>query len=90
MLYVKTVPRNETGIRRFCLWAIGLAVLTLQNIRKKPGYLNGDQVKVSRRAVSMTVLLSNVLSRSNRALSLIFRLASSGLSENKQVIKSRP
>ncbi len=90
MQYVKTVPRNETGIRRFCLWAIGLAVLTLQNIRKKPGYLHGDQVKVSRRAVSITVLLSNMMSRSNRALSLIFRLASSGLPEQNKAIKSQP
>src|SRR3984885_12647589 len=26
------IPAKETGIRRFCLWAIGLAVLTLRNI----------------------------------------------------------
>ena len=30
--YTLLIPRTETGIRRFCLWAIGLAVLTLRKI----------------------------------------------------------
>ena len=35
--YTLCIPAAETGIRRFCLWAIGLAVLTLQENPKKSG-----------------------------------------------------
>jgi len=30
------IPKNEPGIRRFCLWAIGMAVLTLRKAGKTP------------------------------------------------------
>src|SRR5690606_26550103 len=30
--YACLIPKREAGIRRFCLWAIGLAVLTLRKI----------------------------------------------------------
>jgi len=45
------IPGEEPGIRRFCLWAIGLAVLTLRNIERTPQFTAGSQVKVSRAAV---------------------------------------
>lgn len=90
MQYVKLIPSDETGIRRFCLWAIGMAVLTLQNIRKRPGYARGEQIKISRRAVRMTMGMSNVLSRSNRALSMLFRLAASGLPKQPSMLQTSP
>ncbi len=73
------IPRNETGIRRFCLWAIGLAVLTLRKIQQTPGFTSGAQVKVSRRAVALTQLLSNVAIRSDWALRRLFDGAARGL-----------
>jgi farnesyl-diphosphate farnesyltransferase len=33
--YTLLIPGKETGIRRFCLWAIGLAVLTLRKSRRR-------------------------------------------------------
>ena len=36
--YTLLIPGKETGIRRFCLWAVGLAVLTLRKIHKNPGF----------------------------------------------------
>ena len=36
--YALLIPGKETGIRRFCLWAIGLAVLTLRKIAHNPGF----------------------------------------------------
>ncbi|MGC2032878.1 MAG: phytoene/squalene synthase family protein [Steroidobacteraceae bacterium] len=77
--YTLLIPGNETGIRRFCLWAIGLAVLTLRKIERNPRFTAGAQVKVTRSAVAMTRLLTNVAGRSDGALRLLFAQAARGL-----------
>lgn len=79
MQYVYLIPARETGIRRFCLWAIGLAVLTLQNIRRQPAYRSGQDVKVSRRAVRGVVVTANLAGRVDSLLALAFEVASLGL-----------
>jgi len=73
------IPSYETGIRRFCLWAIGLAVLTLQKIRHTPGFTRGTQVKVSHSAVAMTRLFTGLALRSDWMLQALFDRAASGL-----------
>jgi farnesyl-diphosphate farnesyltransferase len=73
------IPARETGIRRFCLWAIGLAVLTLKRIAAHPGFTQGSQVKVSRRTVAVTLALSNAATRRNGLLRFLFNRAASGL-----------
>jgi farnesyl-diphosphate farnesyltransferase len=77
--YTCLIPKREAGIRRFCLWAIGLAVLTLRNIYKHPTFRSGNEVKVSRRTVKATVLTTNLTLMSNRALRLMFARAADGL-----------
>jgi farnesyl-diphosphate farnesyltransferase len=77
--YTLLIPRRETGIRRFCLWAIGLAVLTLRKIEHNPRFTAGAQVKVSHSAVAMTRLLTKVAGRSNWLLRLLFAQAARGL-----------
>jgi farnesyl-diphosphate farnesyltransferase len=77
--YTCMVPKNEVGIRRFCLWAIGLAVLTLRKINKHPDFTSSSMVKVSRRSVKATVVSTNLTLMSNRALRLIFHRAADGL-----------
>jgi len=77
--YTLLIPSKETGIRRFCLWAIGLAVLTLRKIEHNPRFTAGAQVKVTRSAVAMTRLLTNVAGRSDGALRLLFAQAARGL-----------
>jgi farnesyl-diphosphate farnesyltransferase len=77
--YTLLIPSKETGIRRFCLWAIGLAVLTLRKIEHNPRFTAGAQVKVTRSAVAMTRLLTNVAVRSDAALRLLFAQAARGL-----------
>jgi farnesyl-diphosphate farnesyltransferase len=77
--YTLLIPSRETGIRRFCLWAIGLAVLTLRKIARNPGFTAGAQVKVRRSAVSMTLLLTNASIRSDWMLRSLFARAASGL-----------
>jgi farnesyl-diphosphate farnesyltransferase len=77
--YTLLIPRNEAGIRRFCLWAIGLAVLTLQKINQNPKFTAGVQVKVSRKAVAMTRILTDLGRRNDWALRQLFAYAARGL-----------
>ncbi len=77
--YTLLIPAAETGIRRFCLWAIGLAVLTLRNIERNPRFTAGAQVKVSHAAVAMTRILADVSVRSDWMLRRLFAHAARGL-----------
>ena len=77
--YTLAIPRREAGIRKFCLWALGMAVLTLRKINANRNYHSGEEVKISRRSVKATVASTNVLVRSNLGLRALFSLASSGL-----------
>jgi farnesyl-diphosphate farnesyltransferase len=77
--YTLLIPGRETGIRRFCLWAIGLAVLTLRKIDHNPRFTAGVQVKVTRSAVAMTRILTNAAVRRDAVLRLLFTTAAHGL-----------
>jgi farnesyl-diphosphate farnesyltransferase len=77
--YTLLIPREETGIRRFCLWAIGLAVLTLRKIEQHPRFTAGAQVKITRSAVGMTRVLTNAALRNDWVLRRLFSLAARGL-----------
>lgn len=79
LAYTLLIPARETGIRRFCLWAIGLAVLTLQRIAATPGFTSGSQVKVSHAAVGLTQISTNLAVRSNWLLRRLFDWAAAGL-----------
>ena len=81
--YTQLMPPHETGIRRFCLWAIGLAVLTLRKIYRTPWFTSGGQVKVSRRTVKAVIFASNVAVRSNTALGALFQISAKGLPLNQ-------
>ena len=82
--YVLLIPARETGIRRSCLWPLGLAILTLQRIRRAPAFPGGREVKVSRRAVGAVVVVGNVFARSNLALKLLFWLFTRGIPANAE------
>jgi farnesyl-diphosphate farnesyltransferase len=77
--YTLLIPGKETGIRRFCLWAIGLAVLTLRKIERNPRFTSGAQVKVKRSTVAMVRLLTDVAGRSDWMLRRLFAQAARGL-----------
>jgi farnesyl-diphosphate farnesyltransferase len=77
--YTLLIPGKEKGIRRFCLWAIGLAVLTLRKIAHNPGFTAGAQVKVSRTAVSLTMALTNTFISNDWMLRRLFSTAARGL-----------
>ena len=77
--YTLLIPAEETGIRRFCLWAIGMAVLTLRKVAMNPGFKSGAEVKISRRTVRLTLALSNASVRSNWMLRRLFNVAARGV-----------
>ncbi len=77
--YTLLIPARHVGIRRFCLWALGMAVLTLRKIDRNPTFASGDQVKISRRAVKWAVGVSNLLTRQDGLLRGIHKLCSNRL-----------
>ena len=79
MRYTLRMPAEETGIRNFCLWAIGMALLTLRKIRQRPDFAHGDEVKISRRSVKATVIASRLAAGHDSAIRLLFRAAATGL-----------
>jgi farnesyl-diphosphate farnesyltransferase len=77
--YILLIPSHEIGIRRFCLWALGMAILTLQRINRRRNFCQGQQVKISRRSVKATILVSNLFTRSDTSLRTLFYLLTRGL-----------
>ncbi len=66
--YTLLIPERETGIRRFCLLSLALAVRTLGLIHQRPQFTSGDQVKVSHRSVANTLLMTRLLAGFDTAL----------------------
>jgi farnesyl-diphosphate farnesyltransferase len=79
--YTQLIPNHETGLRNFCLWALGMAVLTLKKIKHNLGFVRSEDVKISRNSVKTTILATKLVGRSNYLLELLFGLASQGLHE---------
>ncbi len=79
--YTLLIPNEEKGIRLFCLWAIGLAVMTLKNIHETPEFKSGKQVKVPRPMVKKIILVTRLANWNNRLLRFLFDWAGSGLPE---------
>jgi len=77
--FTQLLPGHEAGLRNFCLWALGMAVLTLRKIKHNPGFTQSSQVKISRGSVKATIIASRLAGTSNPLLSLIFNFACAGL-----------
>jgi farnesyl-diphosphate farnesyltransferase len=80
LAYTLLIPPEETRIRWFCLQTIGLALLTLRNIKRYHGFTAGSQVKISRRAVKVTVLVTRLTATHDFILRRLFALWALGLS----------
>jgi farnesyl-diphosphate farnesyltransferase len=77
--YVQLLPNYEIGMRNFCLWALGMALLTLKKIKQNLNFNHSNQVKISRRSVKTTILVTKLIVRSNYLLSLVFNWMSKEL-----------
>lgn len=58
--YTLLIPTQEKGIRRFCLWAIGMAMLTLKKLNADRHYSNPAATKITRATLKRIVMLSNM------------------------------
>ncbi len=79
LVYTLHIPRRETGIRKFCLWAIAMAILTLRKANRRRNYRSGREVKISRRTVKAIIVVTGLSLRSNFLLKILFALAARGL-----------
>ncbi len=79
LLYTLVIPPQETGIRKFCLWAIGMAIFTLRKINKRPDYRSGQEIKISRKTLKAIILVTNATVRSNFLLRGLFGLTTRSL-----------
>jgi farnesyl-diphosphate farnesyltransferase len=77
--YTLLIPNDETGIRKFCLWALGMAVLTLRKIKSNLQFNRSEQAKISRNSVKVTIAATNTFVRSDFLLTQLFNFASRGL-----------
>jgi farnesyl-diphosphate farnesyltransferase len=79
LTYTLLIPRCETGIRNFCLWALAMAMLTLRKINRHRNFSVSSQVKISRRSVRATMLTSRWTVSHDYLLRSLFHLSSMGL-----------
>ncbi len=77
--YTLLIPNDETGIRKFCLWALGMAVLTLRKIKSNLQFNRSEQAKITRNSVKATIIATNLSVRSDFLLTQLFNFASRGL-----------
>lgn len=79
LAYVLLLPRRERGIRTFCLWAIGMAMLTLRKLDRRRDFRHGAEVKIARRSVRATIVVTALTVWSDALLKLAFALVGAGL-----------
>ena len=79
LTYTLLIPTSERGIRRFCFWAIGMALLTLRKINRRRDFTSGQQVKISRGSVK-AIIVATELVRYGRILPrFVFAIVARGL-----------
>lgn len=85
--YTLHIPSHEVGIREFCLWALGMAMLTLRKINANLYFSDSKAVKISRRSVKTVIATSRAGRRSDFLLKTAFYLAGLGLpAPDRQVL----
>lgn len=77
--YTLYIPPRETGMREFCLWALGMAMLTLRKIHARIDFADSAQVKISRRSVKTVIAVSRLARGNDYLLKTAFFLAGLGL-----------
>jgi len=73
MEYCLLLPPSQSGIRRFCLWPVLLAVLTLKKINTRRGFNTGREVKVSRNTVRISAVFVRTLGGSNALMRAAYK-----------------
>jgi farnesyl-diphosphate farnesyltransferase len=71
--YTLIIPKHEKGIRHFCLWAIGMAIMTLRNINQNRDFTSSQEVKITRLNVKTVILTTNLLTKNDKMLMKLFK-----------------
>jgi len=79
LTYTLMIPPHEKGIRKFCLWALGMAVLSLDKLNNHRDFSRGAEVKITRRSVRATVASTSLLVSNDWALKKLFHYTSRNL-----------
>lgn len=79
LAYTLAIPVVQEGFRRFCLWSIGLAVMTLRKLHRHLDFRCGEQVKISRKTVASITTLTRLAGNSNGGLRWLFETATRSL-----------
>lgn len=87
--YTLLIPSRQAGVRRFLLWTLGLAVLTLRRIHANPRFANGDAVKVPGAQLWATVAVTSAVARWDAVLRRLFRVATAPLRDLRGVDGAR-
>ena len=82
--YTLLIPREEEGIRNFCLWAAGMAMLTLRKLHRHLDFTEGRQVKITRRSVAATIRVSRFAAQHDWLLRQLFLALSIGLPRSER------
>lgn len=86
--YTLLIPSHETGIREFCLWALGMAVLNLRKLNAHLDFSTSSEVKITRRSVKAVIATSRLLRSHNPLLVAAFALAGLGLPRPDRTLPS--
>lgn len=70
--YIRLLPAGEAGIRRYCLWAVGMALLSLRRIHANPYFCGEKEVRITRSQVRGVIAATSACASFNPALSLLF------------------
>jgi 4,4'-diapophytoene synthase len=88
LTYTCLIPTKEKGIRRFCLWALGMAVLTLNKINQHRDFTESTQVKITRPSVKATIFTTSILAGNNWALNQLLAISSRNLPDSNYQVKN--
>lgn len=71
--YCQHLPKREKQIREFCLWPLAMSLLNLRKIKSNPGFATGRNVKISRRSVQISGLVSRYCAGQDQLLSRLYQ-----------------
>ena len=83
LAYILLIPKKEVGMRRFCLLAFGLAVLTLDKLAAREHVEQQEDIKLSRNTVWFFYGFTKIAAGSNALIKSFFYLWGSPLRKLK-------
>ena len=83
LTYILLIPKAEVGMRRFCLLAFGLAVLTLDKLAAGDDFERQEDIKLSRNTVWLFYGFTKIAAGSNGLIKSFFYLWGSPLRKLK-------